>query len=81
VGALREGDPVGSSIHLTPRLSFLISFKMLTRGELPNQIIDPSDGMFDMSEYLSGNAHGFLPVPTIITDPTLDRGLGMAGFF
>ena len=51
------------------------------RGELPEQFIDPMDGMFDMSEYLSENAHGFLPVPIIITDPALESGLGLAGIF
>ncbi len=37
------------------------------------------DGRFDVSQYLSENAYGFLPVPIIITDPAVDGGLGVAG--
>lgn len=43
--------------------------------------IDPLDGMFDASKFISENAYGFLPVPIIITDPALDGGLGLTGLF
>ena len=46
-----------------------------------SQFVDVLDGRFDVSDYLSENAYGFLPVPVIITDPAVDGGLGMAGIF
>ena len=42
---------------------------------------DPQDGRFDMSAYLA-EAHGFLPVLSLITEPAVDYGLaGAAAFF
>ena len=46
-----------------------------------SQFLDPLDGKFDMSSYLSDNAFGFLPVPIIISEPAVDQGLGMIGMF
>ncbi|MEP5569391.1 MAG: glyceraldehyde-3-phosphate dehydrogenase [Halioglobus sp.] len=46
-----------------------------------SQFTDSFDGKFDMSEYLSENAFGFLPVPIIISEPAVDQGLGLAGLF
>ena len=43
--------------------------------------IDPEDGKFDASRYLTENAYGFLPVPVIITEPAVDGGLGAVGLF
>jgi hypothetical protein len=40
-------------------------------------LIDPEDGMLDMSDYLA-SARGFLPVPIIITEPAVGYGLGLA---
>lgn len=45
------------------------------------QFIDPLDGRLDLSDYLSENAYGFLPVPIIITDPAVEGGLGLTGLF
>jgi hypothetical protein len=42
---------------------------------------DQMDGNLDASRYLSENAYGFLPVPIIITDPSVEGGLGMMGLF
>jgi hypothetical protein len=42
---------------------------------------DQFDGKLDASRFLSENAYGFLPVPIIITDPSVDGGLGMTGLF
>jgi hypothetical protein len=42
---------------------------------------DQFDGKLDASHFLSENAYGFLPVPIIITDPSVDGGLGMTGLF
>ena len=55
---------------------FSYSFSTLANT---NQFYDPLDGMLDLSQYLSENAYGFLPVPIIITDPAVDGGLGMIG--
>lgn len=46
-----------------------------------SQFFDALDGRFDVSDYLSENAYGFLPVPIIITDPAVDGGLGVVGLF
>lgn len=56
-------------------------FAMTTRADLASQFIDPVDGKFDVSTYLSENAYGFLPIPVIITEPAVDYGLGMTGLF
>ncbi len=41
---------------------------------------DTLDGAFDISHYLL-NLHGFLPVPTIITEPAVGYGGALAGAF
>lgn len=40
-------------------------------------LIDKEDGMLDASDYLQ-SAHGFFPVPIIITEPAVGFGLGAA---
>ncbi|MEQ9693944.1 hypothetical protein [Shimia sp. SDUM112013] len=40
---------------------------------------DPEDQRFDISEYLARG--GFIPVPIIITEPALGKGLGLAATF
>ena len=42
---------------------------------IDENMIDPEDGQFDMSNYLA-SAQGFLPVPIIITEPAVGFGLG-----
>ncbi|MDQ9093189.1 BamA/TamA family outer membrane protein [Pseudoalteromonas haloplanktis] len=44
-------------------------------------LIDPEDGMLDASKYISQKAQGFLPVPTIITEPAVGAGLGVMALF
>ena len=44
-------------------------------------MIDPEDGMLDASRYLSQVPLGFLPVPTIITEPATGNGLAVVGIF
>ncbi|WP_165856833.1 BamA/TamA family outer membrane protein [Marinobacter sp. JSM 1782161] len=44
-------------------------------------MVDEEDGMFDVSRYLSTLRSGFLPVPTIITEPAVGTGLAVAGVF
>lgn len=53
----------------------------LVSGMAHAQFFDPLDGQLDLSDYLSENAYGFLPVPIVITDPAVDGGLGMMGLF
>ncbi len=43
--------------------------------------IDPEDGKFDASRYLSEVPLGFLAVPTIITEPAVGYGLGVGAMF
>ena len=42
---------------------------------------DPIDGYFDAGQYLAENAYGFLPVPTIITEPSVGNGIAVMGMF
>lgn len=44
-------------------------------------MFDPDDGMLDASRYLSEVPLGFLPVPTIITEPATGNGLAIMGVF
>lgn len=44
-------------------------------------LIDPEDGMLDMSHYLQDNAYGFLPIPVVITEPAIGYGGGLFGLF
>ena len=44
-------------------------------------MFDPDDGMLDASRYLSEVPLGFLPVPTIITEPATGNGLALLGVF
>ncbi len=45
-----------------------------------DDFFDPSDGQFDMSNFLSKKI-GFMPVPIIITEPAVGYGLGIAALF
>ena len=62
-------------------ISGVLFTSSLSAEQLLSQFIDPLDGQFDASTYLSNNAFGFLPVPVIITDPAVDGGLGIVGLF
>jgi hypothetical protein len=50
------------------------------QGEKPKPFKDASDSAFDISYYLY-NLHGFLPVPSIITEPAVGYGGILAGAF
>lgn len=60
--------------------TLLFSFSPAQAIDL-EQFIDPIDGNPDMSQYLSDNAFGFLPIPIVITEPAVGAGLGVAGLF
>jgi hypothetical protein len=51
-----------------------------TPTERKSRFIDPEDGQWDLSEFLA-TAHGFLPIPMIITEPAVGYGGGAAGMF
>lgn len=53
----------------------------VSASNFSDQFIDPTDDMFDASQWLSENAYGFLPMPIIITEPALGTGLGIVGLF
>ena len=42
-------------------------------------IIDPEDGVYDSNGFLSKLPGGFVPVPTIITEPAVGNGLAVTG--
>jgi len=44
------------------------------------ELIDPRDGQLDVSPFLE-RAHGFLPVPIIVTEPAIGYGGGLAALF
>ncbi|MBS0319382.1 MAG: hypothetical protein JSR18_02480 [Proteobacteria bacterium] len=49
-------------------------------GGIASRFIDPRDGQLDVSEFLE-HAHGFLPIPIVITEPAIGYGGGLAGMF
>lgn len=44
-------------------------------------LIDPEDGMLDMSHNLEDKPYGFLPIPVVITEPAIGYGGGLFGLF
>lgn len=44
------------------------------------RFVDPEDGQLDLSELLA-TAHGFLPVPIVVTEPAVGYGFGGAALF
>ncbi|NRB39155.1 MAG: BamA/TamA family outer membrane protein [Pseudomonadales bacterium] len=48
---------------------------------MQDYLTDPDDGMLDASRYLSEVPMGFLPVPTLITEPATGFGLAVMGIF
>ncbi len=60
---------------------FSIGFMASVSESLASDFFDPLDGQLDLSNYLSENAYGLLPVPIIITDPAVAGGLGVVGLF
>jgi hypothetical protein len=44
------------------------------------ELIDPRDGQLDVSPFLE-RAHGFLPVPIIVTEPAVGYGGGLVALF
>lgn len=48
--------------------------------DLKSEVFDPRDGQFDLSPVLE-KAHGFLPVPVIVTEPAVGYGGGLVALF
>lgn len=76
----------GSSLLGNSKAKALIATLLVTscvaaNADFRENFIDPEDGMFDTSKYLSENKLGFLPVPVIITEPAVGFGLGVVGVF
>lgn len=61
-------------------VSALILTSTAYAGWFSDNMIDPADGMLDVSKHMAENK-GFLPVPIIITEPAIGYGLGMAALF
>ncbi len=65
-----------------PFLALLLSFFPALAGAFDTSLfIDPEDGMFDASRYLSERRFSFLPVPVVITEPAVGPGFGVVGVF
>ena len=60
-----------STLHLAPQAVRADGFF--------SKFFDDEDGYLDTSKYLKSG--GILPVPIIITEPTVDNGLGVAGLY
>jgi len=56
----------------------------MATGEAPakggSRLFDPDDGQLDVSSYLE-QAHGFLPIPLIVTEPAVGYGGGAIAMF
>ncbi|MGF1765694.1 BamA/TamA family outer membrane protein [Aliivibrio kagoshimensis] len=61
------------------RYGFYLALLMFICPIKANQFSDPMDGYLDMGEYLANNAYGFMPIPIIVTEPSVGNGIGVAG--
>ncbi|WP_135457871.1 BamA/TamA family outer membrane protein [Vibrio echinoideorum] len=59
----------------------LFACSLLTITPSLASFYDPVDGQFDMGHHIAENAHGFLPIPILITEPAVGYGGGVAGLF
>jgi hypothetical protein len=66
---------------LVPLAGALLTPLAARAGFIDDYLIDPGDGMFDTSRMLTELPLGFLPVPAIITEPAVGKGLGLVGLF
>lgn len=62
-------------------LALLLACPTLVSALDQSLFIDPDDGMFDVSRYLSERRFSFLPIPVVITEPAVGLGLGVVGVF
>ncbi|WP_394200218.1 BamA/TamA family outer membrane protein [Shewanella waksmanii] len=69
----------------TPMNTIAIGLGLLAttpvQADFWQQLSDPNDGQFDASQWILDNAHGFMPVPFIITEPAVGTGGGAALLF
>lgn len=59
----------------------LIQPSLADAGFFNKHMTDPDDGQFDTSSYLSEVPNGFLPVPSLITEPAVGTGLALGALF
>ena len=72
---------VAEATRLALAACLLLSAPHIYADSIFNQLKDPSDGWFDVSDWVLNNAVGFMPVPIIITEPAVGEGLGLAALF
>ncbi len=60
-------------------LALAITFASAQAFDFRDRFLDAEDGALDVSGTLSQG--GFIPVPIVITEPAVDKGLGFAGQF
>ena len=72
-------------MHKTMTLSalspLLLIFSVSPQASIFDELFDPKDGQLDASSYILNNAHGFMPVPFLITEPAVGTGGGVALLF
>ncbi|PKF60252.1 glyceraldehyde-3-phosphate dehydrogenase [Psychromonas sp. psych-6C06] len=63
------------------RLATALILPLLYQSPAIASFTDPVDGKFDLGNHLAENAYGFLPIPILITEPSVGLGVGVAGVF
>lgn len=69
---------------MTPSRFFYSALLLQSLSITPSlaaSLTDPIDGRFDIGEHLAENAYGFLPIPILITEPSIGIGGGIVGLF
>lgn len=79
----RLHDPVSCALLSLISLIFCLAppYCLALPEYIEDNFIDPDDGMLDASQFLTNNRYGFLPVPSIITEPAVGTGLAMMGLY
>jgi hypothetical protein len=73
------GMTLAVQVNASPPLSTDVNALDATKHS-DSMLIDPEDGMLDVSEVLS-TTKGFMPVPLLITEPALGVGGGLILLF
>ena len=74
----KENPNIAISIHTSIHSGD--TNRVVKKPSFLQQIKDSKDGNIDFSKYI-GSAHGFLPVPIIVTEPAVGFGGGVAFLF
>ncbi len=62
-------------------LALVLASTSARAGFYEDYMTDPADGQLDVSRFLSEVPMGFLPIPSVITEPAVGYGLAMGALF